>query len=144
MMGQMDYVRARELSRKEDASQEKAKDTYRRAVKEWTRLVDKYPDGREPSLAQFRVREFTLKKLQLTLKPEREVYFRGEKVEVTAKAEYNWGQPATDRVVRYTLPDGRHFVDRTDEDGELPSPTTPPEPCRAPVLSSARACRVKT
>ncbi|MHC4948030.1 MAG: tetratricopeptide repeat protein, partial [Planctomycetota bacterium] len=69
--------------------------------------------------ASFEVQQFTLEKMELSFDFEREVVFRGETVVATIRAEYYWGEPVVDRPVRYTLPDGRTFVERTDREGRL-------------------------
>ncbi|MDP6439759.1 MAG: MG2 domain-containing protein [Candidatus Brocadiia bacterium] len=76
----------------------------------------------KPKLAYsgtFRVQRFKLEKMRLALETDRRVYFRGEEVELTIKAQYYWGQPVAGKPIRYDLPDGRHFVQSTDEDGKL-------------------------
>ncbi|MGM0486920.1 MAG: tetratricopeptide repeat protein [Planctomycetota bacterium] len=69
--------------------------------------------------ADFKVKEFKLKKLRVALDPDRDVYVRGEDVGMTLRAEYYWGQPAVNKPVRYEFPDGRHFVEHTDDKGEF-------------------------
>lgn len=67
----------------------------------------------------FRVQRFKLEKMRLRMKTDRDVYFRGEKVELTLHAVYYWGQPVAAKSVRYHLPDGREYVEKTDKDGKL-------------------------
>ena len=47
------------------------------------------------------------------------MYFRGETVELTIKAEYYWGQPVAEKQISYYLPDDRHLIGRTDAKGEF-------------------------
>ncbi|TWU38825.1 Outer membrane protein assembly factor BamD [Novipirellula aureliae] len=81
-------------------------------------LVARKPRG--PTYAStFNVQPFKLEKLRLRLDTDREVYFRGEEVELSIVADYYWGQPAAEKLVRYSLPDGRAFVEKTDAEGKL-------------------------
>ena len=68
---------------------------------------------------RFQVRRFKLEKMRLKLSTDRKVYFRGEKVKLTIRAEYYWGQPVADKQIRYYLPDGRQFVEKVDKGGKL-------------------------
>lgn len=67
----------------------------------------------------FKVKEFQLEKMRLTMESDRDVYFPSETVKLTISAEYYWGQPVPNKAIRYHLPDGRHFVKETDEKGQL-------------------------
>jgi len=67
----------------------------------------------------FQVQQFKLEKMRLKLATDRKVYFRGEKVKLTIRAEYYWGQPVADKQIRYHLPDGRQFVEKVDKTGKL-------------------------
>jgi len=69
--------------------------------------------------AGFEVLRFKLEKMRVSMKTDRAVYFRGETVECTIKAEYYWGQPVAEKRVRYVLPDGRQAVKATDAEGKL-------------------------
>lgn len=63
------------------------------------------------------VREYTLSRVELTLSPERRVWFRGEEVHITAQASFSWGAPLAGSYLRYALPDGRELVTQTDQEG---------------------------
>ncbi len=65
----------------------------------------------------FGVQQFQLPKVELTLTTPREVYFRGEKVEVTAHAAYYWGEPVANSPLVVALPDQRQLALTTDLDG---------------------------
>jgi len=67
----------------------------------------------------FEVRQFKLEKIRLAMEFPRRVYFRGETVEGTVKAQFYWGEPVANRVLRYTLPDGRSQTAMTDVDGNF-------------------------
>ncbi len=67
----------------------------------------------------FTVQRFQLEKVRIKLETKEPVYFRGESVELSIKADYYWGQPVGDRAVSYYLPDGRHLIAKTDAKGEL-------------------------
>ncbi len=55
----------------------------------------------------FEVQQFQAPKVELTLDTARDVYFRGERVEVNAQATYYWGEPVANSPLRVTTPDGR-------------------------------------
>lgn len=63
------------------------------------------------------VREYTLSRVELSLSPERRVWFRGEEVHITAQASFSWGAPLAGTYLRYSLPDGRELVTQTDQEG---------------------------
>ena len=69
----------------------------------------------------FLVQQFQTEKIKLGMKLAggQIAYFRGETVELEIAAGFYWGQPLADRAVRYVLPDGRQFVEKTDKDGKL-------------------------
>jgi len=67
----------------------------------------------------FLVQKFQLEKMKLKLTFPQKVYFRGETVEGEIAAEYYWGEPVAAKPVRYHLPDGRTFVEKTNEQGKL-------------------------
>ncbi|MDQ1317652.1 MAG: alpha-2-macroglobulin, partial [Candidatus Poribacteria bacterium] len=67
----------------------------------------------------FQVQRYQLEKMKLTIEFPRKVYFRGEKVEATFKAIYYYGQPVTNRMIRYTLPDGRSYTEQVDAEGSI-------------------------
>ena len=54
MMGQIHYSKAGELEREENASPELISAHYRQAIEEWARLISKYPNTEESSLALYR------------------------------------------------------------------------------------------
>jgi alpha-2-macroglobulin len=68
---------------------------------------------------RFLVQRFRLEKMRLKLEVPHPVYFRGETVEVTATAEYAWGEPVIGRMLRIGLPGGRIIVRKTNENGEV-------------------------
>lgn len=72
-----------------------------------------------PFSAHFQVQQFELRNLALTMETDSETYFRGETIHVTIRAAYYWGTPAADQSIRYVLPDGREFIEKTDDAGVL-------------------------
>jgi len=68
----------------------------------------------------FRVHEFKLEPVHLTVDVPRRVYYRGESIEGTIKAAYYYGAPLVGREISYQLADDRLHVARTDENGEVP------------------------
>ncbi|MGB9597100.1 MAG: MG2 domain-containing protein, partial [Candidatus Poribacteria bacterium] len=79
---------------------------------------------------EFQVQLFQLEKIKLAIEFPQRVYFRGEKVTATFVATYYYGQPVTNRKIRYTLPDGRSFTEPLDAEGKLKVTfdTTPMQP----------------
>jgi len=69
--------------------------------------------------ATFPVQHVKLEKIRLTLDFDQDFYFRGETVEATIRAAYYWDEPLRDARIRYTLPDGRQFIETADKQGEL-------------------------
>jgi len=67
----------------------------------------------------FQVQRYQLEKMKLAIEFPRKVYFRGEKIEATFKAIYYYGQPVTNRMIRYTLPDGRSYTEQVDAEGSI-------------------------
>ncbi|MEI7900592.1 MAG: tetratricopeptide repeat protein [bacterium] len=65
----------------------------------------------------FEVGPFKLEKMRLAMTFPRRVYFRGETVEATLKADYYWGEAVAGRFLRCTLPDGRIQSVTTDNAG---------------------------
>jgi len=85
----------------------------------------------------FQVQRYQLEKMKLTIEFPQKVYFRGEKVDVTFSAKYYYGQPVTNRMIRYTLPDGRSYTEPVDAEGKLKVTfdTTPMQPDTVLVFS---------
>ena len=77
--------------------------------------------GQEPLnyTGSFEVRQFKLEKIRLAMDFPRRVYFRGETVECTVKAQFYWGEPVAGRALRYNLPDGRSHSVMTDAGGNF-------------------------
>lgn len=67
----------------------------------------------------FVVQKFQLDKMRLKFSFPQKVYFRGESVEGELTASYYWGEPVADRQVRYFLPDGKTYLEKTDPKGRL-------------------------
>ena len=75
-------------------------------------------DGRTFS-GTFRVENYRLEPVRLVVDLPRKVYFRGEEIEGTVKAEFYYGTPLVGREVRYTLGDGETFTGLTDDEGRV-------------------------
>lgn len=67
----------------------------------------------------FLVQQFKLDRIRLDFEFPQRVYFHGEKIDVTLKANYYWGSPASNRLVDIRLPDGRKLSRKTDDDGQV-------------------------
>jgi TolA-binding protein len=67
----------------------------------------------------FRVENYELEPVRLAIDLPRKVYFRGEEITGTIKAEYYYGTPLVGREIRYTLGDGRIETALTDAQGKV-------------------------
>ncbi len=79
-------------------------------------------EGGEATLSfsgTFNVQRVQLEKARIQFDFPQRVYFRGETVEARISADYYWGEPIPHAAVRYTLPDGREWTVRADEEGQL-------------------------
>lgn len=86
-------------------------------VGDW-RIACSTPNG--PSFfGSFQVQQFQLPKVELELSTPREIYFRGERVDVTARAKFYWGEPVANAKLSAVLPDGRVLALVTDARGEV-------------------------
>ncbi|MBT8045436.1 MAG: tetratricopeptide repeat protein, partial [Verrucomicrobiae bacterium] len=65
----------------------------------------------------FQVQRYKLEKVKLAFEFPEKVIFRGEMIKATLKASYYWGAPAAGQAIDYTLPDGRTYSERTDDNG---------------------------
>ena len=65
----------------------------------------------------FQVHDYQLDPIRLTVDTERSVYYRGEEISGTIKAEYYYGAPLADRQIQYQLADGRVLSATTDKEG---------------------------
>ncbi|HYW81028.1 MAG TPA: tetratricopeptide repeat protein, partial [Thermoguttaceae bacterium] len=62
----------------------------------------------------FQVHQQQLEPIRLTIDTPRNVYYRGEQIEGTIKAEFYYGAPLADREISYQLADGRLHTATTD------------------------------
>jgi TolA-binding protein len=67
----------------------------------------------------FRVLEYKLEPVRLTVEAPQTVYYRGDVIEGTIRAEFYYGAPLTGRSVRYQLADNRVHTATTDQNGEI-------------------------
>ncbi|MBA4019242.1 MAG: hypothetical protein C0483_18910 [Pirellula sp.] len=67
----------------------------------------------------FRVENYQLEPVRLVIDLPRKVYFRGEEIEGTIRAEYYYGTPLVGRELRYTLGDGETLTGTTDDEGRV-------------------------
>lgn len=75
-------------------------------------------DGRAFT-GSFRVENYQLEPVRLVIDLPRKVYFRGEEIEGTVKAEFYYGTPLVGRELRYTLGDGETITGTTDDQGRV-------------------------
>ena len=85
-------------------------------VGRWT-ISCRKPSGENPFSGSFTVERYVLQPVELTFDLEREVYYRGETVEVGVRAGWHYGVPVADSPLRLSLPDGRIASARTDAEG---------------------------
>jgi len=67
----------------------------------------------------FRVHQYKLEPVRLTIDVGRAVYYRGEEIEGTIRAEYYYGAPLANQEITYQLADDRQYTAKTDEQGEV-------------------------
>lgn len=67
----------------------------------------------------FTVENYELEPVRLSIDLPRKVYFRGEEITGTIKAEYYYGTPLVGREVRYSFGDGRIETALTDAEGKI-------------------------
>jgi uncharacterized protein YfaS (alpha-2-macroglobulin family)/outer membrane protein assembly factor BamD (BamD/ComL family) len=67
----------------------------------------------------FSVENYELEPVRLSIDLPRKVYFRGEEITGTIKAEYYYGTPLVGREVRYSFGDGRVETALTDAEGKI-------------------------
>ena len=117
----------------------------RAALGNYTLTAREKENPKQAYSSVFAVQKFQLEKIRLKLETDRSVYFRGETVELTIKAEYYWGQPVAEKQISYYLPDDRHLIGHTDAKGEFKVSTTPQaakpvRTCASPWRLMARMC----
>ncbi len=76
-------------------------------------------DDSKTFTGSFIVQRYQLEKIKLTIDFPRRAFLRGEKIEATFTASYYYGQPVINRIIRYTLPDGRSYSQQTDNEGKV-------------------------
>jgi len=67
----------------------------------------------------FRVQEYQLEPVRLTVESARRVFYRGEEIEGTIKANFYYGAPLVDKEIRYQLANDRLFTAKTNAQGEV-------------------------
>lgn len=67
----------------------------------------------------FLVHEYVLEPVRLVIDTPRKVYYRGEEIEGTIRAEFYYGAPLAGREIRYQLADDRLHTATTDAKGEI-------------------------
>ena len=67
----------------------------------------------------FQVHEYQLEPVRLVVDTPRRVYYRGEEIEGTIRAEFYYGAPLVGREIRYQLADDRLQTATTDAKGEV-------------------------
>ena len=67
----------------------------------------------------FLVAEYRPEPVRLAVDTPRRVYYRGEEIEGTIRAEFYYGAPLAGRKIRYQLADDRQYTATTDKNGEV-------------------------
>ncbi|MGQ9575090.1 MAG: tetratricopeptide repeat protein [Thermoguttaceae bacterium] len=67
----------------------------------------------------FLVQEYVLEPVRLVIDTPRRVYYRGEEIEGTIRAEYSYGAALAGREIRYQLADERLYTATTDAKGQV-------------------------
>jgi alpha-2-macroglobulin len=76
-------------------------------------------NGTQNFQGTFVVQEYQLEPIRLVVDTPRRVYYRGEPIEGTIRAEYYYGAPVAGREIRYRLADDRMQTAKTDAKGEI-------------------------
>lgn len=74
-------------------------------------------DGKVLNSLSFRVEDFELRRIELELSTDEEVYYRGEVVKLEASARFHYGSPVANAHLALALPDGRLIALTTDDNG---------------------------
>ncbi len=75
--------------------------------------------GTESYQGTFTVHEYKLEPVRLVIDTPRHVYYRGEEIEGTIRAEFYYGAPLAGREIRYQLAGEPFQTATTDEQGEV-------------------------
>ncbi len=77
-------------------------------------------DGQKQQFqGHFQVQEFQLQNVVLKIQADRDVYYRGERIQGVISAEYLFGGVLSGKSIRYQLGNGRMHTAKTDENGQL-------------------------
>ncbi|MBW3541344.1 MAG: outer membrane protein assembly factor BamD [Planctomycetes bacterium] len=77
------------------------------------------PDGSQSYETAFTVHEIQLEPVELSVKLDEQVVFRGEKISGTIRLAYYYGTPLPGRTIQYRLADDRLHTATTNEKGEV-------------------------
>ncbi len=75
--------------------------------------------GKQQYDGEFQVEQYKRERVKLTLVTERDVYFRGETITGTIRAEYYYGEPLKEKPVTYSLAGQESVSAVTDAAGEI-------------------------
>ncbi len=78
-----------------------------------------HDNGTQNFQGTFLVHEFQLEPVRLVVDTPRRVYYRGEPIEGTVRAEFYYGAPVVGREIRYQLAGDRFETGKTDAKGEV-------------------------
>ena len=81
--------------------------------------IQVFADERQNYVGTFRVAEFQLQNVDLSVKSDRNVYYRGESITGTINATYYFGGSVAGKTVRYQLGDGRVYTAKTNDEGKV-------------------------
>ena len=83
------------------------------------RILVRDDDEDENYQGTFTVHQYQIEPIQLEVKTDRTVYYRGEEITGKIVARYYYGAPLSGREIRYKLADGRTHTAKTDADGSV-------------------------
>ena len=78
-----------------------------------------HDNGTQNFQGTFVVHEYQLEPIRLVVDTPRRVYYRGEPIEGTMRAEFYYGAPVVGREIRYQLSDDRFETATTNAKGEI-------------------------
>ncbi|MCP4770763.1 MAG: tetratricopeptide repeat protein [Planctomycetes bacterium] len=76
------------------------------------------PSGRVHT-SHFVVQEFKVKRIEIEMDLDRDVYYRGEQIEFELAAKYSYGEAVADAALQVIDPAGKRHDVRTDNDGKF-------------------------
>ena len=79
-----------------------------------------FQPGKSDFSGSFEVHSYQLEPIALSFDLKKTVFYRGEPIQATLVAKYQYGAPVAGRPVEVQLPDGRILHGTTDAAGQFP------------------------